>query len=119
MTRDDLKPGYVVRTRDGKFLLVAETSFEKYLMDMRIGAFPLKYWLPDMRKFSPFIDGRNPCDIMEVYGLPYSPSDVLTVRIDTRELLWKRSEPKKMTMEEICEALGYDVEIVKEVGNND
>ena len=31
-----------------------------------------------------------------------------------RKLLWERKEPKKMTVDEICKALGYEVEIVKE-----
>ena len=30
------------------------------------------------------------------------------------ETIWSRKEPARMTVAEICEALGYDVEIVKE-----
>lgn len=117
MTRDDLKPGYVVKARNGKLLLVAEGTFGMCLVDRHLCAYSARYWMPDLRQCSPFIDSRNPFDIMEVYGLSATPSEVLCVCTDSRELLWKRSEPKKITVKEICEALGYDVEIVKEAPN--
>lgn len=52
-------------------------------------------------------------DIVAVYGLTH-PKFLLDNSTEHRELLWERKEPKKMTVAEICKALGYDVEIVKE-----
>lgn len=51
--------------------------------------------------------------IQRVYG-PTCNQLLLDNSINDRELLWERKEPKKMTVAEICKALGYDVEIVKE-----
>ena len=52
--------------------------------------------------------------ILRVYG-PTTPKFLLDNSTANRELLWKRpEEPKKMTVAEICEALGYDVEVVRE-----
>ena len=52
--------------------------------------------------------------ILRVYG-PTAPKFLLDNSVKHRELLWKRpEEPKKMTVAEVCEALGYDVEIVEE-----
>lgn len=50
--------------------------------------------------------------IIAVYGT-VAPRQALDNSIEGRKLLWKR-EPQKMTVTEVCEALGYDVEIVKE-----
>lgn len=55
-------------------------------------------------------------NIKEVYSSPryhymYSTEDIFNVF--DRDLLWKREEVKKMTVAEISEALGYEVEIVK------
>ena len=71
---------------------------------------PLKY----------FLDGTldKYYKILRVYGCT-SNQRLLDNSTKARDLLWEREEPqekgpKKMTVAEICEALGYDVEIVKE-----
>lgn len=59
-------------------------------------------------------------DIMRVYGYvsPVSrnflPNEMLSTSTAHRKLLWSRKEVKKMTVSQICAALGYEVEIVKE-----
>lgn len=56
-------------------------------------------------------DGEFP--IVEIYGKTCNRL-LLSNSTEKRELLWSRpEEPKKMTVKEICEALGYEVEIVK------
>lgn len=51
--------------------------------------------------------------IVEIYGYTAN-KHLLDNSTEDRELLWSRPvEPKKMTVEEICDALGYEVEIVK------
>lgn len=51
--------------------------------------------------------------IMAVYGAA-EPRAIMDNSIAGRELLWERKEPMRMTMTEVCQALGFDVEIVKE-----
>lgn len=50
--------------------------------------------------------------IMAIYA-PTTPKLLLANSTEDRRLLWKR-EPEKMTTAEVSQALGYDVEIVKE-----
>lgn len=52
--------------------------------------------------------------IKAIYGVTCN-SFLLACSTDERDLLWTREEEaQKMTVKEICDALGYDVEIVKE-----
>ena len=117
MTKADLKPGYVLNTR-----------WEGYYMVMPKGKGELCAVQKDGSWFS--IEGEedladdltDPCgftgyDVMEVYGFSKFSSLSIDVTKECRPMLWKRSEPKKMTMEDVCQALGYDVEIVKEAPN--
>ena len=52
--------------------------------------------------------------VQEVYGLTFA-NFAMDNSTEGRDLLWKREEPKpakKMTLEEIAKALGYEVEII-------
>lgn len=55
---------------------------------------------------------------VEVYGYATSGVSAVTRSTEGRELLWTwerdKPAPKKMTVKEVCEALGYDVQIVKD-----
>ena len=115
MTKSDLKSGYVIRNRYGDEYMVLPVN-DGSLAFVRLGS-----WDP-VAEYNNNLTSRAGCiglDVMEVYGfastvlMALDPDPVLS----GRPLLWKRSEPKKMTMEEICQALGYDVEIVKEAPN--
>ena len=52
-------------------------------------------------------------DIVQIYR-PRCDSNVMSTDLYDYYLVWKRKEVKEMTMEEICEALGYEVKIKKE-----
>lgn len=59
-------------------------------------------------------DGRHwVSEVVAIYGRTYNKL-MLDNSTTHRDLLWERKETKKMTVAEICAALGYDVEIVKE-----
>lgn len=62
--------------------------------------------------------GDTSLDIVEVWSRPdyVVPLDVnfFDLSICNRRLLWKRREPKKMTVAEIEAVLGHPVEIVSE-----
>lgn len=63
-------------------------------------------------------------DIVRVYGYVQRGFHVGGIfRIDDpvflgRKLLWERKEAVKMTLAQVCEKLGYDVEIVKEASED-
>lgn len=114
-SKRDLKSGYLVEYRNGELRLVAETgdggfvllsgeceiynSSRGYNDDLRYGCAEL------------------PNDIMRVYGLPKRAENGSVLSTSGRELIWQREEKpaaKKMTVADVCKALGYDVEIVKD-----
>ena len=72
---------------------------------------PEHYWTVDrFNEDGVFIDS----EVIAIYGRTH-PKFLLDNSTDHRERLWARERMlKKMTVAEICAALGYDVEIVKE-----
>ena len=113
MTIKDLKPGYVVVCRNERAYVICETDSGELYGVRNSGRF---VWLNggalthDLKS-----QLHTPeWDICAVYGRPIYPGSCLTPATEDRKLLWKRKEAKKMTVKQICEALGYDVEIVKE-----
>ena len=109
-TKADLKVGYVVKQRNGDLrMVVSNDEGTIYFLD-NAGNFNGGDFLnPDLTnsKYKPY-------DIMEVYGFSTRVRYALTSSTDTRKLLWKREEAKKMTVAEIEKALGYEVEVVAE-----
>lgn len=109
MTKSDLKPFYLVELRNGFKYIVAQS--EKYEMTLaRYGAWH------DLSQYNEDLcdcNGDSSWDIVAVYGRTRYACDSLSVITCDRKLLWKRKEPKKMTLKQIQEALGYKVEIVE------
>lgn len=106
----EIKDGYllVVKTKDEVHNMTVVTS---KVRDMLGCVTPKRhYWYVDL-----FNENGVFCDseIIAIYERTNN-SDLLDNSTEGRELLWERKEPKKMTVAEICKALGYDVEIVKE-----
>lgn len=109
-TIKDIKSGYIVKFRNGELMMALRAGhFEKILCGKEGD------WILMSRYSSTF---KHPIlkdrDIMEVYGLIEEGyyEDAGCLDTDHRPLLWKRSEPVKMTVEEINKKLGYEVEIV-------
>lgn len=121
----DLMPGFAVRMRDGRTAMVAVyldgTEVTRTLAyDIPGRVTEGHHWI-SLTHYNADLTHKmiSSCDVMEVYGFSeygYKSLDSSNPE-KCRTLLWKRSEPKKMTVKEICEALGYDVEIVKEGPN--
>lgn len=103
-----LKSGYVCVTRNGHYLMVLPTEHGLCLCGDDYGL--LDGWKDDLT----ISCGPRKLDIMKVYGLAQYPRLAYAREPDGRNLIWERKETKKMTVKEICDALGYDVEIVKE-----
>lgn len=131
-TLEDLKSGMVVVLKNEKrFLVTRAGRFTKILTDGLHTWYYLSEWDNETLKCKSLIvvdqrRGRFSChtqrqeshDITEVYGLINDSKhyqDALCTSIEHRDLLWSRKKPPvKMTVAEICEKLGYDIEIVKE-----
>lgn len=105
-TKDDLKVGYVVKLRNGDVRIYMPCSFFSFSLVSTNGTITSCYDI-DLR------NTEDSCwDVMEVYGYAKNAGSALMTSIQNRELLWKREETKKMTVEEIEKELGYKIEIV-------
>lgn len=107
-----LRPGYVCVTRNGHYLMVLPSKYGMCLSGEDAG--DLTCWDDDLT----ICGGPHKLDIVKVYGPALSPKFACTRSFADRELIWERKETKKMTVKEICDALGYDVEIIKDGGSD-
>ena len=101
-TKNDLKSGMVVETREGNRYMVLEDRlireggflyFSDYYVDLSFqdnNVYDImKVWKPTIRSIKGMLEGPD-------------------------NLIWVRRTPKEMTIKEIEVALGYPVKIVKE-----
>jgi hypothetical protein len=107
MKKSDLKTGMFAELRNGKFYLVLEMPEGPVLANVNKITYTdtihddLTGWESDM-------------DIIAVYErYGHTINDLLKVNLTNRKLIWRREEPKEMTVEEIQEALGYKVKIIE------
>jgi hypothetical protein len=108
MTKNDLKVGYVVETKEGNLYMVMETQSGKIFVRNE-GFNWLSSYKDDLinQELSEF-------DVTRIYGFSYLPMESFKISKNNRPLLWKRKEYKEMTLAEIEKALGYKVKIVEE-----
>lgn len=122
-SKADLKPGYVVEMRDGRKALILPYRDVRGDCD----ALLMVYDAPNSWSWDPVDaclsddllwktdNGDKSQDVIRVYGLSNVGGRAISAEsVDDRPILWERKEPKKMTVKDICDALGYDVEIVKD-----
>ena len=103
-TKYDFKEFDVVEFRNGNKTLVINDII---LGELSIGGFYLANWTDDLRdKYT------DKYDIMKIYR---STDSIPTDRSKWIDLpvVYERTEVKEMTIEEISEALGYEVKVVK------
>lgn len=119
MTRDDIREGYLVELKNGdKYIVMSYNFIEKDCVTGRFILLSERYsylrFTYDEYLYDTEPIGDNHCfDIEKVYGLPNEEFTFGRI-FDTsiRNLLWQR-EVKEMTLEEVCDALGYEIKIVK------
>lgn len=109
MKKSDLKVGYVVKLRNGNLCMLLPNSDDELCLSGPSDWKPVSEFREDLTSRL-----NTNKDIMEVYGRSSSNRHAFFVSTDKRARLWQRSEAKKMTVKEICDALGYEVEIVKD-----
>lgn len=97
--KSDLQGGDIVTYRDGRKRIVDILNNRLvYLNNFSSACMHLNNYNDDLMD----IDNCSQWDIVEVF------------RPTTKETFITKREIKKMTVKEICEKLGYDVEIIKE-----
>lgn len=129
-TIDDLKSGFVVELKSGKLKLVLRVGkFTKILMGADGKWTYLSRWSSDLKRrhvssdhdpfgFSGYRNETIPSmgeDIVRVYGLVEGTDNYeYANQISTkgRKVIWTRVVPKRMTLEDIEQALGFPVELV-------
>lgn len=123
-TKSDLKTGYVVKLRNGELRMVMRVgNFSKILIS-QFGEYNYlgTCWDNNLERRRYVQDnGYYRClrdesqDIVEVWGLVRGTanySNVLMCSTEGRDRLWTRFPPVKMTLAEVIEKLGYEIEIV-------
>lgn len=111
----ELHNGMIVETRDGGLSIVA-TSYEGNKFFMGVNRWDSLNNYDDNLKNS--VDKL--LDIITIYKplCVYAYGFPLSVLVDKEKTcitpIWKRKELKKMTLAQISEALGYDVEVIDE-----
>jgi hypothetical protein len=109
-----------IEIKDG-YLLVVETDGEIHNMTVvhdhsgNLGCVtPEKHWWSAHHFNENGIFGDS--EVVAIYGRTYN-AYLLDNSTEDRDLLWKREEKPaavKMTVAQICEKLGFEVEIIKE-----
>lgn len=122
----DIKAGYLLRVKNGdkEFnMTVAPTKaytapFIAHLIlgevDTAAGDLACcgaDHWWP-VKYFNDDLETRTGDQVVAVYGYT-TVGSVLDNSTRNRELLWERDAPKRMTLEEIEKALGYQVKVVE------
>ena len=108
MKKSDLKTGMWVEYKDGdKRMVLLGTTHGDFLCD--------KCLTCDLRSFEDDLScASSDLNIVKVYQ-PIAKNDYMDKNSSTQKkyIIWERTEPTKMTVEEIQEKLGYKVEIVE------
>lgn len=107
-TKADLKNGDVVKRRNGDVEIICVDTDTCIVNGRSYNN------LSDIKNDLTYGLGYSECDIVAVRR-PKNPSDCCFNAFDDGygELVYERSEPVEMTLEEVCEALGKDIKIVK------
>lgn len=99
----------LVRDRNFKYKKIGNYFVGEYLSEGFINEDSYGY---DMLIKSKNPKPKNDFDIMTVMR-PKKPLLLLSFEIEDCDLIFKRTETKKMTVEEVIEELGYEIEIIK------
>lgn len=108
MTKKNLKDGYVVEILNDEGETILCGIYHNKDDELAISG--EHTWYPVKRLDDSLEYGGD--KIMKIYGRSNNKASY-KVSAEGRGLIWERVEPRKMTVAEIEEALGYPVEVVK------
>lgn len=112
MNLSDIKSGYLLKVEtDGEIHYMTVVNARTDDQDEIWCCTPGKHWWPLSEFNAGTLTYRN-STILAVYGPAYA-AYILDNSPKGRRKIWERKSPKKMTVAEIIEVLGFDVEIVK------
>ena len=112
MTKSDLRTGMRVKFRSAEYSEFYVVFVDEECLDIKFvrdGGHLTDRHIGENLKYG---KGSDEWDVLAVYSHPTNPDNFLKPNA-YGSLLWERKETKKMTVAEVCEALGYEVEIVK------
>ena len=112
ITLRDLRTGYVVRFRNGECGLVLEySSCRGGQLNIIVCAGNKAYKFDQFKKDMTHVtDSKH--DIIKVYRPNHYPNIENLSDFSDSDLVWRRTNKRKMTVEEISRELGCDIEIV-------
>ena len=118
MKKSDLKAGMRVKDKKGRIWLLMETKNGlggAHILNERYqeSSFNVDAVLGDDLTFIGNMTQNPSSDIVEVYDIPKFIHEYFSFMNLDYQILWKRVEPKKLTVAEIGELLGYPVEVIK------
>lgn len=105
-TKDDLKSGYIVDTRNRGLFMVLETAngLKSFFRDFcEFGHHETDQYNDDLTAI-----GNDAWDITRIYGFNRYGHMVREISTKGRELLWQRDETLELTIEEIAKKFGVD-----------
>ena len=108
MTKKNLKDGYVVEILNDEGETILCGIYHNKDDELAISG--EHTWYP-VKRLDDSLEYRGD-KIMKIYGRSNNKASY-KVSAEGRGLIWERVEPRKMTVAEIEEALGYPVEVVK------
>ena len=107
-TLNDLKVGMLVELRDGRKYLIAKT-IDNELVGTRDSGFMLVERYENDLSF----EGCSTNDIVKVYSIRKTKTNMYSYSTNDRDLLFERKEPKELTMQEIADKFGIPVDQLK------
>ena len=114
MKKSELKIGMVIKVRNGGVYVVMRDANDKLIAVNNDGWLNLETYHTENLDYYNRYD--NEWDIMEVYSLPsleYQLCFNNIFNLTKRTLIYTRPTPKKLTIAEIENLLGYPIQIVK------
>lgn len=113
---EDIKSGYVVRFRNGRLSICMRYEQERFSKVLISNSGSV---IRDTKNNYDDLKSKihKNFDIVEVYGLSSNEYNCMEISTLDRPLLYQEEKPKKMTISEIEEKLGYKIEVVSESKN--
>ena len=116
-TKEDLKPGMVVKLRSGEFKMVAHSNDGLVIINKN-NYIRLCGYTDNLLCF----EDNKDIDIMKVYDYKNAYQDAFNITVEGRKLLWERESHKKMTVAEVKkiveDSIGEQIEVVDRVLND-